>query len=184
MRKDRVDNRVLWTIWLCVIGWCVLAWLDDHGIVVYDAVTRERIELKTPEGMMLNGIRCLWAQVERMRMGQRIKRVLDYQREHGLPWHGRPRYGFRRQRVETGGKRRTTWVRDERQWQLMAEIYELRQHKRWKFKDIVALFAKRGEMTADTGPLGAKGQKPWDYWRVYRAFRLYKKLVEQGQVGE
>jgi hypothetical protein len=48
----------------------------------------------------------------------------------------------------------------------------------------VELSAKRGEMTADTGPLRAKGQKPWDFWRVYRAFRLYKKLVEQGHVAE
>ena len=160
----------------------MLTWLDERGVKVFDAVTHQVIELKTPEGMMLNGIRCLWAQIERMRIGQRTKRVFNYCRDTGQPWHGRPRYGFIRVRTMEGEKVRTRWVRNEREWQLMAEIYRLHAEQRLSFRKITALFAERGEVTDDSVRHGAKSKGRWDYGRVFRAFHFYKRAMEAGEV--
>jgi len=158
-----------------------IAWLHQHGARVFDAVSRKTFELESPDGFLINGLRCLLAQYESMYKGARLRRVAANSKRQGKPYHGRPRYGYIRVRWYDGqGQPRIRWDWNQAEWDQMELIAKLYDKGGMDFGEIAAWFNQRGDLCWDSGKNGCHGRGEWNICRVQRRYHWYKRQLSEG----
>jgi DNA invertase Pin-like site-specific DNA recombinase len=133
------------------------------------------LDFSSPLGNLLAGILAVFARWERDMIGQRTREAIAYQKQRGSYSNGRPRIGFKRKLSKPDGRGRRSvveYVRDEREWETIREIYT-RHSVGEGFQRISDDLRARNVATAEGGV--------WYGMRVWRAWKLADKLMKNNQ---
>jgi putative DNA-invertase from lambdoid prophage Rac len=157
-----------------------VAWLQKQKVRVYDAVLRQFFELETPEGLVLNGLRCILAEWESKIKSARITRIARYLKSIGKPYHARPRFGFiRLRKYRPSGRPYIEWEWNQAEWDQCEFMVKLNENGHLGIDEIAVLMNKRLDWCWDSGNKGKgeRGRGKWTRLKVWRRIRWYKEQM-------
>lgn len=169
-------------------GLAVIKYLFDRGIRIYIISMGGRLDLSDMSHLFLLNMLLLFAQWFSESLSGKMKESYAYRRDAGLPPCNNPRIWERKEWI-TGadGKKHFRLVNDERQCQLIREIYR-RKEAGETYVAIARDFYRRGETTGKDKPWvkyiprsACKRGKYVDIARVRKAYLTYQKLLENGE---
>jgi DNA invertase Pin-like site-specific DNA recombinase len=136
---------------------------------------QQEVDFTTPMGRAMAGFLAVFAQWERDMISQRTREAVAQQKANGTYTNGKPRLGYKRKlsKPNTRGRRAVLeYVRDEREWETIREIYT-RHSVGEGFQRISDDLRARGVATAEGGV--------WYSMRVWRAWKLAEKMKKNNQ---
>jgi len=131
------------------------------------------IEFDGENGELLIGMFAHIGDLFRKQHAEATREALRWRRDKGLPYHGRPRFGYRRIKRRDGSRTRVErYERHERECRLLEEIYG-RHLKGETIGDIHRDFVRRKERRAEGGE--------WTYDAVRKACTFVERQWERGE---
>ena len=117
----------------------------------------------------------------------RTREGLQWRKQNGLPYHGRPRFGYRRVwgRHKTGprkgSKKLLSYEWSHEEWALLSEIYR-RHNQGDSFMTILKSFQTSGYTTADGNSWGKLHPNGGNYHRIRRAYNFVQDALGRGEI--
>ncbi len=166
-----------------VMDWCRTQKIHLHVLNYGD----RELDLGDDIGKIVAYALTMGGEMEAGLIRARTREGLQWRKANGLPYHGRPQFGYRRiwGRHKTGPRKGSKkllaheWSHEE--WALLSEIY--RRHTQGdSFMKILKSFKASGHTTADGNPWGNLSPTGGNHHRIRRAYHFVKAALERGEI--